>query len=123
MNIKGLRGFLGLTSYYRHFIKNYAIISRPLTQLLKKGCFQWSGSESQAFEELKKVMVKAYVLGLPDFSIPFTVEVDASGCGIGAVLMHNGRALVFLSQALSPKHLGLSTYEKELVALLVAVDK
>ncbi|XP_070029865.1 uncharacterized mitochondrial protein AtMg00860-like [Nicotiana sylvestris] len=123
VNIKSLRRFQGLTGYYRRFIKNYTIISRPLTQLLKKGCFEWSDSTSQAFDELKKAMVKAPVLGLPDFSIPFTVEVDASGYGVGPVLMQKGRALAFLSQALIPKHLGLSTYEKELVALLIAVDK
>ncbi|XP_019229326.1 PREDICTED: uncharacterized protein LOC109210380 [Nicotiana attenuata] len=67
-------------------------------------------------------MVKAPMLGLPNFSKPFTVEVDASGVGVAAVLTQNGRHLAYLSQALSPKNLGLSTYEKELVALLIGKD-
>lgn len=62
-------------------------------------------------------------MALPNFSIPFVVEVDASGKGIGAVLVQNGRPIAYLSQALSQRHLGLSTYEKELIALLHAVDK
>lgn len=78
----------------------------PLAQLLKKGCFQWSDSASQAFEELKKAMVKAHILGLLDFSIPFTVEVDASGCGVGAVLMQNGRGFGILESSIKPKTLG-----------------
>lgn len=68
-------------------------------------------------------MSQAPVLSLPNFTTPFVVEVDASGKGVGAVLTQGGRPIAYLSQALSPKHLRLSTYEKELIALLIAVDK
>lgn len=123
VSIKGLCGFLGLTGYYRLFIQNYAVISKPLTTLLKKEGFLWTKEATLAFETLKYAMTHAPVLALPDFKIPFTVEVDASGLGVGAVLSQNNKPIAFMSQALSPKHLGLSTYEKELIALLLAVEK
>lgn len=122
-NLKSLRGFLGLTGYYRRLIKNYAVISNSLTELLKKGAFQRTDLATKAFEELKKAMVRAPLLGLPNFSQPFVIEVDANGIGIGAVLMQSKKPLAYLSQTLIPKHLGMSTYEKELVALLMAVEK
>ncbi|XP_019232302.1 PREDICTED: uncharacterized protein LOC109213016 [Nicotiana attenuata] len=75
---------------------HFAIISRPLTKLLKKGAFSWSEKASLAFDELKNAMIRAPVLGLPDFSVPFIIEVDASGTGIGAVLMQNHKAIAFL---------------------------
>ncbi|XP_019238918.1 PREDICTED: uncharacterized protein LOC109218971 [Nicotiana attenuata] len=97
-----------------------AMVDWPYPQ---NGAFSWSEKASLAFDELKNAMIRAPVLGPPDFSVPFIIEVDASGTGIGAVLMQNHKAIAFLSQALCPKHLGLTTYEKELLALLMAVDK
>lgn len=118
--IKGLRGFLGLTGYYRRFVQNYGILSRPLTQLLKKGGFTWSKEAEQAFDNLKLAMSSTPVLGLPDFSKPLIVETDACKTGVGAVLMQDGKPLAYMSKALSQKHLGLSTYEKELLAVIMA---
>ncbi|KAL0451852.1 UNVERIFIED_CONTAM: Retrovirus-related Pol polyprotein from transposon [Sesamum latifolium] len=121
--IKALRGFLGLTGYYRKFIKGYGAISKHLTALLKKDAFGWNSEAEVAFNQLKDLMTKAPVLALPDFSQPFVVETDACGGGIGVVLMQNGRNIAYLSKALALKNLGLSTYEKEFLALLMAVTK
>jgi len=122
-SVRALRGFLGLTGYYRRFVKGYGAISKPLTELLRKGGFEWGQPAEEAFVKLKEAMSNVPVLGLSNFSKPFILETDASGMGIGAMLAQEGRPLAFLSQALSPKHLGLSIYEKEFIAVLMAVDK
>ena len=122
-NVKQLRGFLGLTGYYRKFIKNFAGLSRPLTQLLKKNSFKWSDEAQVSFQSLKTAMIQAPVLSLPDFTKPFEVETDASGSGIGAILQQNGHPIAYLSKALAPKHQTLSTYEKEFLAVMLALEK
>nr|XP_023879731.1 uncharacterized protein LOC111992135 [Quercus suber] len=122
-NIKSLRGFLGLTGYYRKFIKNYGAIAQPLTDLLKKDGFHWTDKALLAFNELKAAVVQPPVLALPDFSKSFIIECDASGYGLGAVLMQEQRPIAYHSQALKGKHLHLSAYETELLALATAVKK
>ncbi|GJY42186.1 retrotransposon-related protein [Tanacetum coccineum] len=121
--VKQLRGFLGLTGYYRRFIKNFASISRPLTMLLKKNAFGWNNEAQISFEQLKQAMISAPVLSLPNFDQPFIVETDASGVGLGAVLQQNGHPIAYLSKTLSAKHQALSTYEKEFLAVLLALEK
>lgn len=113
-----LRGFLGLTGYYRRFIKAYGIICRPLFDSLKKDSFQWSSQQQQAFDQLKRVMTQAPVLALPNFTKPFVLEADASGYGIGAVWMQEGQPIAYLSKTLGPKAKAASTYDKEAMAIL-----
>ena len=116
--LKSLRGFLGLIGYYRKFVRNYGRIARPLTNLLKKNSFLWTDAAQQAFMALKQAMCSTPILALPDFTKSFLIECDASGMGIGAVLMQEGRPLAFTNEQLSGKHLGQSTYEKEMMAIL-----
>jgi hypothetical protein len=124
MNVIELRGFLGLTGYYRKFVKDYGIMARPLTRLLQKQqVFQWSEDAQVAFQELKQDMASTPILAPPKFDLPFTVETDASDVGLRAVLMLQGRPIAFLSKALGEKNKHISIYEKEFLALIMAVDK
>jgi len=94
-----------------------------LIALLKKNAFLWTPAATDAFEHLKTVVTTPPVLRLPDFSLPFTIECDACGKGLGAVLMQQGRPIAFISRALKGQALLLSTYEKELLSLVTAVQK
>ena len=83
----------------------------------------WTPTNQAAFQQLQTALVIAPVLALPDFNKPFAIEIDASNVGIGAVLMQQGHPIAYLSKALGPKAQGLPTYEKECLAILLAVEK
>jgi len=118
-----LRGFLGLTGYYRKFVQNYGIITKPLTQLLTKKGFEWTEKATAASVQLKQAMVHTPVLALPDFSVPFSVETDACDTGVAAVLMQRGHPIAYMSKALGIQNSKLSVYEKEFLAVIMAIDK
>ena len=94
-----------------------------MTELLKKNAFHWDESTQKAFEDLKAAMLSAPMLALPDFTETFVVETDAPRVGFGPMLMQEGYPIAYLSKALSPNHQSLSTYEKQLMAVVMAVDK
>ena len=120
---RGVRGFLGLAGYYRKFISDFGGIAAPLTHLLGKDGFRWGPEASQAFTKLKQALTSPPVLRLTDFSQQFIVECDASGTGIGAILIQQGQPIAFFSQALKGSSLALSTYEKEMLSIVKAIQK
>lgn len=121
--VSQLKGFLGLSGYYRHFVKGYAAIASPLTDLLAKDAFTWHDQAQLAFDTLKFALTAAPVLALPNFNLPFILETDASGTGIGAILSQNGHPIAFFSKKLSTRMQAQSVYVRELYAITEAVAK
>lgn len=118
-----LRAFLGLTRYYKKFVKHFGHLTKPLTNLLKLKQFSWPHIAQAASDTVKVAMTKIPVLALPNFQETFTVETDACQDGIGAVLMQHGQPITYLSKALGEKHKTLSIYEKEFLTLIMAIEK
>ena len=116
-SITSLRGFLGLTGYYRIFIRNYAQIVAPLTSLLKRDSFKWDNDAKTCYEQLKTLMTSTPVLATPDFTKTFILECDNSGTCLGVVLMQDKHPIAFESRKLKPSEQTKSTYDKEMLAI------
>jgi len=127
-NIKDVRRFLGLSSYYRRFIQNFAHIARPLHQLTCKGApFTWSQECQTAFLDLKSRLTTVPVLAYPRFDRNFTLKTDASIQGLGAVLSQvqdDGRLhpVAYLSRALSESEKNYGITELETLAVVWALS-
>ncbi|KAG1131334.1 hypothetical protein G6F37_013455 [Rhizopus arrhizus] len=125
--IKQVRGFLGLASYYRRFIKNFATIARPLhdqTKTTKK--VPWTSKTTESFEMLKKLLTTAPILSRPDFNEPFLLVTDASKLGLGAILTQldeNGHEhpIIYASRGLKSTESNYAPTKLECLAVIWAV--
>lgn len=127
-NRKQLRRFLGMAGYYRGFCRNFAEVVLPLTSLTSvKTPFLWSPQCEDAFNSVKALLCSTPVLAAPDFGQPFKLEVDASDCGAGAVLLQEDsdgieHPLCYFSKKFNQHQRRYSTIEKETLALLLALQ-
>jgi hypothetical protein len=118
-----LRSFLGLTGFYRCFVRDFSTIVATLNDLMKKGVlFCWGAAQDHAFHTLIDKFTHAPLLKLLDFSKTFELECDASGIGIGGVLLQEGKTMAYFSEKLCGPSLNYSTYDKELYALIRVLE-
>ena len=127
-NVKQLRSFLGLVSWYRRFIPSFSTVSTPLTNLLRKNIlWEWSEQCRDAFETLKSRLIQSPILTCPDYTKPLILQTDASFSGIGAVLVQNyegeDKVIAYASRSLSQAERKYSVTEKELLSILWAIKK
>lgn len=121
-NVKGVRVFLGLTRYYRKFIRDYGKVAMPLTELTKKYEFQWGPITQKAFDILKEKLITTPVLALPNFNKEFLIECDTSGGEVGVIIMQGKQPIAYFSKALRVKNMAKSSYEKELTVVVLAIQ-
>ena len=127
---KQLRSFMGTVGFYRKFIENFAGISAPITNLLKKhrsNNLKWSDEQINCFELLKEKLISKPILILPDFSKAFYLRTDASNNAIGAVLLQDcedvKKPVSYAGKKLLPREQNFATVEKECYAIVWAVNK
>ena len=117
------RTFQGFANFYRHFIPNFSKIARPHNDLLKTGVkWHWEEQQQKAFEEIKRLIMSKPVLHQPDQTKPFKVEVDASNCAMGTVLMQQDEKnilhpIAFFSKSMNEAQHNYDIYNKELLGL------
>uniref|UniRef100_A0A2N9IMJ0 RNA-directed DNA polymerase n=1 Tax=Fagus sylvatica TaxID=28930 RepID=A0A2N9IMJ0_FAGSY len=121
-NVAEIRSFLGLAGYYRRFVEGFSQIATPLTHLTRKGVkFEWSNACEESFQELKQRLVTAPVLTIPSSNGGFVIYCDASGVGLGCVLMQHGRVVAYASRQLKQYEKNYPTHDLELAAVVFAL--
>ncbi len=126
---KDVRSFLGLVGWYRRFVPDFARRAAALSDLTRKSGssrIQWGEEQEQAFLDLKQALCRDPVLQSPDFSQPFTVQTDASGVGLGAVLLQGEgegkKPVAYISRKLFPRETRYAAVELECLAVKWALD-
>ena len=127
-NIRDVRSFLGMTSYYRKYVPNFSKIAKPLNALTKKNArFRWTEEAQTAFDQLKTALLQAPILAFPDITKPFKLYTDASQYALGAVLMQtiDGRDKViqYISHQFGDQQLKWPTIEREAFAIVYSLGK
>jgi len=126
--VKDVQKFLGLANYYRRFIEGFAMVARPLHDLVKKDKkWEWTEREEKAFKELKERFTKEPVLAAPDIDKKMRMEVDASDYVTGGVLsMECGdglwRPVAFLSKSLNETERNYEIHDKEMLAIIRGLE-
>ena len=121
-SVTEIRSFLGLAGYYRRFVEGFSRIALPMTQLTHKGVkFEWTDKCEKSFQLLKRKLVTAPILALPSGEDGFEIYSDASGKGLGCVLMQHGRVVAYASRQLRPFERNYPTHDLELAAIVFAL--
>jgi hypothetical protein len=121
-NVSTIRSFLCLAGYYMRFIEGFSKIAKPMIELLKKGkAFEWMPKREAIFQGLKKRLTTAPVLTMPDMEKPFSIYYDASGQGLGCVLMKEGHVVAYASRQLRKDEEKYSTHDLELAVVIYAL--
>ena len=127
---KQARAFMGLANYYREYVPNFAAVTVPLTDLLKKGqpnAVKWEEPQERAFHTVRTLLTRRPILRLPDPKRTYILRTDASNYGVGAVLMqvHDGKPypVSYGNKKLTAAERNYSTIEKECLAIVWGVKK
>lgn len=126
-SLKQIRRFVGMTSWYRRFIDNFSEITTPITELTKNKKFQWTDEANVAFMKLKSALISAPVLSNPRYDLPFIITCDSSDNAIGGTLSQifedGEHVIAYASQKLTTAQRKYFTCEKELLAVLICIEK
>ena len=121
-NVAELRSFLGLTGYYRRFVKGFSVIACTLNKLLRKRVkFEWDDKCQSSFDQLKKILVEAPMLTQPTLGKEYAMYSDVLRVGLDCVLMQDGKVVAYALRRLKPHEKNYPTHDLELVAIVFAL--
>ena len=118
--VKEVQQFIGLANYYKKFINGNARIFRPVSDLVRKNCFEWKKEQVNTFSMLKEALTTAPVLAHPSSRKEFVVLTDASKYAVGATLEQHRKPIAYLSHRLSDAEMNWATGDQELLAFIVS---
>jgi hypothetical protein len=121
-SVSDIQSFLGLAGYYRRFIEGFLKVSKPMTELLEKNKkFEWTSACEASFQELKKRLTTAPILVMFDMQKSFSIYCDASGQGLGCVLMQDDHVVAYASWQLRKHEVHYPTHDLEIATVVHAL--